>query len=109
MFSFQLICYRRSIEDRVLLDCADLVANCVVVGYCKPIVVFVEPTSAHADSAEKTSGLKAEVIQRLENYQSSLFPHERFEDRVVVVKAGSLPRTTDKGNIRYKHLCSKTL
>ncbi|KAG6861128.1 hypothetical protein C0995_003580 [Termitomyces sp. Mi166 len=94
------LCDTKSIEDRVLLDCADLVANCVVVGYCKPIVLFVEPTVAHVDSVANPVGLKAEVIQRSENIQASLYPHERFEDRVVVVAPGSLPRTTDKGNIR---------
>lgn len=88
----------------MLLICHDLVTDCVVVGYCKPLVIFVEPTVAYADSAANPAGLKAEIINRLEDYQASIYPHERFEDRVVVVLPDSLPRTTDKGNIRYKHL-----
>ncbi|KAG6820548.1 hypothetical protein H0H93_015433 [Arthromyces matolae] len=90
--------YFRSIEDAVLLTCADLVPSCVVVGYCKPIVVFVEPTPAHV--ATDPVELKAEIIKRTAKFQAGLYPHERFDDRIIVVAAGGLPRTTDKGNIR---------
>ncbi|KAG6879216.1 hypothetical protein C0992_004358 [Termitomyces sp. T32_za158] len=93
------LCDFKSIENKVLLECPDLVANCVVVGSSKPIVVLVEPTVVYAESSANPR-LKAELIKRLESYQENLYPHERFEDRVVVVAPGSLPRTTDKGNIR---------
>ncbi|KAG6885192.1 hypothetical protein C0993_004976 [Termitomyces sp. T159_Od127] len=90
----------RAIEDAVNLHCADLVQNCVVVGYCKPIVLFVEPTAKHADSTAHPSKLQSEIIKRMVEFQAGLFPHERFDDRVAVVARGKLPRTSDKGNIR---------
>ncbi|KAG6906981.1 hypothetical protein DXG01_011121 [Tephrocybe rancida] len=94
------LCDTKSIEDTTRLNCADLVYNCVVVGNYKPVVLFVEPMPAHANSVTSPAELKAEILKRMEKFQAGLFPHERFDDRVVVVAQGSLPRTSDKGNIR---------
>ncbi|KAG6915475.1 hypothetical protein DXG01_011306 [Tephrocybe rancida] len=94
------LCDTKAIEDATRLNCAEFVSNCVVVGYCKPIVLFVEPTPAYADSVANPAELKAEILKRMVQFQAGLFPHERFDERVVVVAQGKLPRTSDKGNIR---------
>lgn len=97
-------CDTKSIEDNVKLTCSDLVQNCVVVGNAKPVVLFVEPTASFADSVDKPTELKVEILKRLEGFQATLFAHERIEgpSRVVIVPPGSLSRTREKGNIRRK-------
>ncbi|GLB41447.1 putative AMP-binding enzyme [Lyophyllum shimeji] len=95
-------CDTKAIEDNVKLTCSDLVQNCVVVGNAKPVVLFVEPASAFAESVRNPIELKAEILKRLGPFEASLYAHERIEGRVVIVPPGSLPRTKEKGNIRRK-------
>jgi hypothetical protein len=92
----------RSIEDHVLFSCADLVQNCVIVGHYKPgVVLFVEPIQP-VNSPEDEGVLKAVIIDRIAGFNSRLIVHEWIEStlQIVPVKSGSLPRTTEKGNIR---------
>ncbi|KAF8075326.1 acetyl-CoA synthetase-like protein [Lyophyllum atratum] len=95
-------CDTKSIEDNVKLICSDLVQNCVVVGNSKPVVLFVEPTPSFAHCVETPTKMKAEIMKRTEVFQATLLPHEKIDGRLVVVLPGSLPRTTEKGNIRRK-------
>ncbi|KAJ7907208.1 hypothetical protein B0H13DRAFT_1879813 [Mycena leptocephala] len=100
-FSF---CDTKSIEDHVLFSCADLVQNCVIVGHYKPgVVLFVEPIQP-VNFPEDEGVLKAVIIDRIAGFNSRLIVHERIEStlQIVPVKSGSLPRTTEKGNIRRK-------
>ncbi|KAG6856200.1 hypothetical protein H0H87_006596 [Tephrocybe sp. NHM501043] len=102
----------RAIEDNVKLTCADIVQNCVVVGSYKPIILFVEPSRSFANNAEGDSGaLKDQLLKRMEEFNKSRFMHERIDSplRIVVVSAGSLPRTKEKGNIRYTSSTSLSL
>ncbi|KAJ7846028.1 acetyl-CoA synthetase-like protein [Mycena olivaceomarginata] len=97
-------CDTKSIEDHVLTSCADLVENCVVVGHYKPaVILFVEPIQP-IDSASAEGVLKTAILQRIADFNSRLIPHERINSalQIVSVRAGSLPRTTEKGNIRRK-------
>ncbi|KAI0790177.1 acetyl-CoA synthetase-like protein [Irpex lacteus] len=97
-------CDTKAIEDNVLKTCADLVRNCVAVGHLKPRVVLLLESSASSgeigtDEAQK---LKEEVLRRTAEFNSRLLEHERITDpaSILVVPAGSLPRTSEKGNIR---------
>ncbi|KAF8468652.1 hypothetical protein JB92DRAFT_3059106, partial [Gautieria morchelliformis] len=70
----------KAIEDNVYTTCADIVANCVVVGNGRPFpALFVEP--------------------RVPRYL-----HERIQDvrMIKIVPAKALPRTAAKGNIRRR-------
>lgn len=85
----------RSIEDNILLTCADLVSNSVVVGHYRPgVVLFVESTKP-VDTEDEITSLKTEILARTAAFNARLFIHERITDplQIVVVKAGSLPRT----------------
>jgi hypothetical protein len=67
------------------------VQNCVVTRQYKPaVVLFVEVANEreHGD-------LKQEIMHRTAEFNSRLYKHERINDlaQIVVVKAGSLPRT----------------
>ncbi|KAJ6544425.1 acetyl-CoA synthetase-like protein [Mycena capillaripes] len=91
-------CLRRSIEDHILTICADLVQNCVIVGHYKPgIVLFVEPVPL-INSLEDDGLLKTNIIDRISVFNTSLIEHERINSALQI----SLPRTTEKGNIRRK-------
>ncbi|KAJ6544423.1 acetyl-CoA synthetase-like protein [Mycena capillaripes] len=97
-------CDTKSIEDYVLTSCADLVQNCVVVGHYKPaIVLFVEPVTPIKSTEDDTS-LKTAILDRIATFNSRLIAHERIASalQIVSVLANSLPRTTEKGNIRRK-------
>ncbi|KAF7368498.1 Acetyl-CoA synthetase-like protein [Mycena venus] len=97
-------CDTKSIEDHVLTSCADLVRNCVVVGHYKPaVVLFVEPTEP-SNSPEDETLLKTAILDRISAFNARLIVHERINSaaQIVSVPSGSLPRTTEKGNIRRK-------
>ncbi|KAJ7886670.1 acetyl-CoA synthetase-like protein [Mycena leptocephala] len=97
-------CDTKSIEDHVLTSCADLVQNCVVVGHYKPaVVLFVEPIQP-INLPEDDDLLKKAILDRISAFNSRLIAHERISSalQIVSVRAGSLPRTTEKGNIRRK-------
>ncbi|KAJ7625662.1 acetyl-CoA synthetase-like protein [Roridomyces roridus] len=94
-------CDTKSIEDNVLVTCADIVQNCIVVGHYKPVVVlFVEPIQAITPDIS----LRDEILKRTHAFNSRLFDHEQINStlQIVCVPSGSLPRTSEKGNIRRK-------
>ncbi|KAH8101485.1 acetyl-CoA synthetase-like protein [Cristinia sonorae] len=99
-------CDTKSIEDMVLIQCANLVKNCTIVGHYKPtLVLFVEPQNdvAVATTAE-VFAFKGQLLKKIAPSNATLFPHERIEnpDHVVVVPSGSLDRGGEKSNIRRK-------
>ena len=90
----------RSIEDGVRAVCGDLVFECVVVGSGRPSpTLFVEASGECAITGEE---FKEEIIGRMKGFNSRGYSHERIAstEHVVIVKRGTLPRTTTKGNIR---------
>ncbi|KDR66678.1 hypothetical protein GALMADRAFT_232387 [Galerina marginata CBS 339.88] len=95
-------CDTKAVEDNVLLVCADLVSNCVVVGHYKTsVVLLVEPSNAVAVGSE--DGLKESIMDRTQEFRSRQFIHERLRDakHIIIASQGSLPRTKEKGNIRF--------
>lgn len=95
-----LRCDTKAIEDNVRVTCADLIAECIVVGNGRPSpTLFVEPKVAGND--EK---LKKDIIRRTRHFHARRYLHERITATkfVVVVPHGSLPRTATKGNVRRK-------
>jgi len=97
-------CDTKSIEDNCMLNCADLVKNCTVVGHYKPaVVLFIEPALSLPGDTD-ISAFKAEILKQTAPFNARLFQHERITDPnfIVVVPPGSLPRTKEKGNIRRK-------
>ncbi|KAF7339984.1 Acetyl-CoA synthetase-like protein [Mycena venus] len=97
-------CDTKSIEDNCMLNCADLVKNCTVVGHYKPaVVLFIEPALSLPGETD-VSAFKAGILRQTTSFNDRLFQHERITDPnfIVVVPPGSLPRTTEKGNIRRK-------
>ncbi|KAI1793885.1 acetyl-CoA synthetase-like protein [Ganoderma leucocontextum] len=95
-----LRCDTKAIEENVLETCADLVAACIVVGNGRPSpTLFVEPKGDL--DAEK---LTRDIIRRTRHFHSRRYVHERIVSTafVVVVPAGTLPRTATKGNIRRR-------
>ncbi|KAJ7509711.1 acetyl-CoA synthetase-like protein [Mycena galericulata] len=97
-------CDTKSIEDNVLATCADLVQNCVVAGHYKPaVVLFVEPIRP-IKSPNDDVLLKDDILERTRAFTSRLFEHEQVKSslQIVSVESGSLPRTSEKGNIRRK-------
>ncbi|TBU61980.1 acetyl-CoA synthetase-like protein [Dichomitus squalens] len=95
-----LRCDTKAIEENVLATCADIVAACIVVGNGRPSpALFVEPKGDL--DAEK---LKRDIIRRTRHFHARRYVHERIVSAafVVVVPAGTLPRTATKGNIRRK-------
>ncbi|KAJ7595197.1 hypothetical protein C8J56DRAFT_774849 [Mycena floridula] len=92
------ICETRAIEDAVRRVCADLIIDCVVVGQNRSgPALLVEATTKDAD-------LPDIIIGRLSGFNEGRFAHERVDDPrlVLIVEAGTLPRTAVKGNIRRK-------
>ncbi|KAJ7580942.1 acetyl-CoA synthetase-like protein [Mycena floridula] len=98
-------CDTKAIEDNVLLICADIVGNCVVVGHYKPaVVLFVEPFDLSFSYETGSKELKRQILERTLEFNKLLYAHERIteESLIVIVKPGVLPRTVEKGNIRRK-------
>jgi len=86
----------RAIEDNILLSCADLVQNCVVVGHYKPgIILLVEPTMTDPTDEIAVSELKSMILERHAPFNSRLFAHERLQQlyQIVPVPRNKLPRT----------------
>ncbi|PCH35079.1 acetyl-CoA synthetase-like protein [Wolfiporia cocos MD-104 SS10] len=98
-----LRCDTRAIEENVRATCGALVSECVVVGSGRPSpALFVEAREGGGQvDAEK---LKKEIIRRTRHFHARRYLHERITSTkvVVVVPAGTLPRTATKGNIRRK-------
>ncbi|KAJ7117479.1 hypothetical protein C8R44DRAFT_879044 [Mycena epipterygia] len=97
-------CDTKLIEDNALTTCADFVENVAVVGHYKPaVVLFVEPINS-IKGVEDEAALKAKILTRTRAFTDRLFEHEQVKSlvQIVTVDAGSLPRTTEKGNIRRK-------
>ena len=96
-----LRCDTKAIEDHVLSTCADLVAACIVTGNGRPSpALFVEPADPGADGEK----LKRAIVRRIRPFHDRRYMHERIMSAkfVVVVPAGTLPRTATKGNIRRR-------
>lgn len=70
-------------------------SNSVVVGHYKPAVVLFVESANSISTEEEIASLKAEILARTAAFNARLFVHERITDplQIVVVKAGSLPRT----------------
>ncbi|KAF8511233.1 hypothetical protein JB92DRAFT_3118229 [Gautieria morchelliformis] len=105
----------KAIEDNVYTTCADIVANCVVVGNGRPFpALFVEPRVPAVTPAAELE-LKREIIKRTSDFHSlrmcivhcwllpARYLHERIQDvrMIKIVPAKALPRTVVKGNIRF--------
>ena len=90
----------RSVEDTVLLECADLVKSCTVVGHYKPaLVLFVEPQAGvKASEPSEVTAIKEEILNRIATFNASRFAHERIKntEHIIVVPTGSL----DRGGVR---------
>ncbi|KAF8174893.1 acetyl-CoA synthetase-like protein [Pholiota molesta] len=98
-------CDTKSIEDNILHICADLVGNCVVTGHYKPgIVLFIEPLFVDPSDGGAVEMLKEQILERHAPFNAGAFEHEQLQSKVqiVAVPQGTLPRTTEKGNIRRK-------
>ncbi|KAI0367868.1 acetyl-CoA synthetase-like protein [Pilatotrama ljubarskyi] len=100
-------CDTKAIEENVLKTCGDVVHNCVVVGHqriCPVLVVEPEPSADLSSSPEAQLKLKDLIIDRTAAFNEKLFAHERITspECILLVPAWSLPRTTEKGNVRRK-------
>ncbi|KAI0631271.1 acetyl-CoA synthetase-like protein [Trametes polyzona] len=97
-----LRCDTRAIEDNARQSCADLIAECIVVGNGRPSpAIFVEPAQGlQMDDAR----LRREIIRRTRAFHARRYLHERITSAkmVVVVPRGTLPRTATKGNVRRR-------
>ncbi|KAF7302104.1 Acetyl-CoA synthetase-like protein [Mycena indigotica] len=98
-----LRCDTRAIEDNARLNCASLIAECIVVGSGRPSpILFVEPgADAEKMDADK---LSREILRRIRQFHARRYVHERIASArmIIVVQRGALPRTATKGNIRRK-------
>jgi hypothetical protein len=94
-----LICLR-AIEDNVRITCADMIGDCVVVGYGRPSPVLVVEAPVDADQ----EALKMKIIAATRPFNSRRYEHERIssEKMILVVAPKTLPRTSAKDNIRRK-------
>ncbi|GBE88711.1 acetyl-CoA synthetase-like protein [Sparassis latifolia] len=95
-----LRCDTKAIEDNVRATCGDLVADCIVVGNGRPSpALFVEPL-INMD-VEK---IRKEIIRKTRHFHSRRYLHERITspNMVIIVPAGTLPRTATKANIRRR-------
>lgn len=95
-----LRCDTRSIEENALTACADLIADCIVVGNGRPSpVLFVEPRS---DGDEGL--LRKAIWRRIRPFHARRYLHERIMSTqfIQVVPPNTLPRTATKGNIRRR-------
>lgn len=96
-----LRCDTKAIEDNVRQTCADLVAECIVVGNGRPSpALFVEPKAGLADAG----ALKKTILRRIRAFNTRGYLHESVTSPklVFVVEQGTLPRTATKGNIRRR-------
>ncbi|TFK89636.1 acetyl-CoA synthetase-like protein [Polyporus arcularius HHB13444] len=96
-----LRCDTKAIEDNVLSTCADLVAACIVTGNGRASpALFVEPAGAGADHEK----LRRDILRRIRPFHARRYMHERIVSTqfILVVPAGTLPRTATKGNIRRR-------
>ncbi|CDO71051.1 hypothetical protein BN946_scf184844.g55 [Trametes cinnabarina] len=99
-------CDTKAIEENVLKTCSDMVHNCVVVGHqriCPVLLVEPEP-SVDVSTPQEESRIKQKIIERTAPFNERVFPHEQItkSECILIVPTGSLPRTTEKGNVRRK-------
>ena len=99
-----LRCDTRAIEDNARERCGSLIAQCVVVGNGRPSpALFVEPAPG---ALEKLGAdrLRRAIVRAIRPFHERRYLHERIVDArmVVVVPAGTLPRTATKGNVRRR-------
>ncbi|KZT41395.1 acetyl-CoA synthetase-like protein [Sistotremastrum suecicum HHB10207 ss-3] len=97
-----LRCDTKSLEENVRATCSDLILDCVVVGNERASpALFVEPRIS-MDFTE----LSQLIIDRIRPFHSRLYLHERITNSnlVLIVEAGTLPRTATKGNIRRRQV-----
>ena len=95
-----LRCDTKAIEENARAMCANLIAECIVVGTGRPSpVMFIEP-AVDTDHHK----LKREIIRKTRHFHSRRYIHERIisPDMIVIVPRQTLPRTATKGNIRRK-------
>lgn len=100
--STALRCDTKAIEDNVRATCEDLVSECIVVGNLRPSpVLFIEANPTLTMDAEQ---LKKDILRRTRHFHSRRYVHERITlaKMIMVVPAGTLPRTITKGNIRRR-------
>jgi acyl-coenzyme A synthetase/AMP-(fatty) acid ligase len=95
-------CDTRAIESNAIHTCKDIIHDCVATGYHRPSVVLFVEVGANSDLQEDE--LKNEILRRIGPAQAKMWDYEKIVDarQIVVVPAGSLPRTGVKGNIRRK-------
>ncbi|KAH9888011.1 acetyl-CoA synthetase-like protein [Cubamyces lactineus] len=99
-------CDTKAIEENAMKTCGDIVHNCVVVGHqriCPVLVVEPEP-SVDISTPEAELIFKQTIVERTAPFNERLFAHERITapECILVVPGGSLPRTSEKGNVRRK-------
>ncbi|KAH9836184.1 acetyl-CoA synthetase-like protein [Rhodofomes roseus] len=97
-----LRCDTKAIEDNVRATCEALISECIVVGNGRPSpVLFIESNPTRKMDDDK---LKKEILRRTRHFHSRRYMHERITSAkmIVVVAAGTLPRTATKGNIRRR-------
>lgn len=88
---------QRTIEDNVLKSCADIVRNCVVVGYLKPHLILLVEASSDAGLGESEGrALKEGIMKRIAEFNDRLMAHERIRgpEAILVTLPGALPRTS---------------
>ncbi|KAI0764534.1 acetyl-CoA synthetase-like protein [Trametes elegans] len=97
------LCDSKSMENLVQRACSDLVHNVVVVGTRRPLPALIVESTENTPDEEAQRVLAKEVVRRIKDHMHTFYPHERIEDprKVLVVGKGSLPRTREKGNVRY--------
>ncbi|KAI0717111.1 acetyl-CoA synthetase-like protein [Earliella scabrosa] len=101
-------CDTKAIEENAMKTCRDLIHNCVVVGHqkiCPILVVEPEPEpSVDVSTPDAAAKVKSAIIERTAAFNERLFAHERITtpECILFVPAGSLPRTSEKGNVRRK-------
>ncbi|EIW54786.1 acetyl-CoA synthetase-like protein [Trametes versicolor FP-101664 SS1] len=99
-------CDTKAIEENVLKTCEDIVHNCVVVGHQRVCPVLVVETEGAVDvsTPDAEAQVKRTIVERTAPFNERLFAHERITtpECILFVPVGSLPRTTEKGNVRRK-------
>ncbi|KAI0821841.1 acetyl-CoA synthetase-like protein [Trametes gibbosa] len=99
-------CDTKAIEENVLKTCGDIVHSCVVVGHQRvcPILVIEPEASVDVSAEDVAAKVKGEILDRTAPFNDRLFAHERITSPgcILFVPTGSLPRTTEKGNVRRK-------
>ncbi|KAH9917141.1 acetyl-CoA synthetase-like protein [Epithele typhae] len=100
-------CDTKAIEENVMKTCGDLVHSCVVIGHqrvCPLLVVELLASGIDAADDPTHTAVRNEILERTAAFNSRLFPHEKITNPrcILVVPEGSLPRTTEKGNVRRK-------